>query len=75
MTEENMTANEKTAKAIETAIKVLKETLQGGNTVPCWDVAESMIELEKTLNDYRLPNAAPAGAASTNRSWKEEQNR
>ena len=53
MTEENKTADEKTAIAIETAIKVLKERLHGGNTVLCWDIAEAMIELERTLNDYR----------------------
>ena len=48
-----MNNENKTATAIETAIKVLKETLSGENTVTCWDIAEAMIELEKTLNDYR----------------------
>ena len=48
---------DKTANAIETAIKVLKETLHGGNTVPCWNIAEAMIELEKTLNDHNCIDA------------------
>ena len=71
MTDENKIADEKTATAIETAIKVLKETLHGGNTVPCWDIAESMIALEKpstTTDDLMRSSAGAAQPTALERS-------
>ena len=59
MTDENKIADEKTATAIETAIKVLKETLHGGNTVPCWDIAEAMIALERHPQRLQMTSCGP----------------
>ena len=38
-----------TTTAIETAIKVLKETLSGENTVTVSEIAKAIIELERKI--------------------------